>query len=103
MAHTFDDETVTAVLSHMNKDHAEDNVIIARAYSGLDFVAEAKLTRFDGAEGVWAVVTAEGDEHEVTVPWPDGEISERSDVRRQIVSLFHTACARLGIQPPEHN
>jgi hypothetical protein len=40
---------------------------------------------------------ADGGEDVIRVPWPGGQISERRDVRREIVALYDEACARLGI------
>ena len=38
----------------------------------------------------------------VTVPWLGGPISERPEVRREIVALYDEACRRLGIEPRPH-
>lgn len=103
MSHTFDDDIVRAVLSHMNDDHTDDNLLIVRAFSGLDLVSEATMTDFDGAGGTWQATTAEGDTQDVRVAWPDGEITERRQVRQQIVALYDAACARLGLEPRPHD
>lgn len=31
--HTFDADVITAVLRHMNGDHTDDNLLIARAFA----------------------------------------------------------------------
>jgi hypothetical protein len=36
------------------------------------------------------------------VPWPGGSITERPQVRREIVALYDAACERLGIEPRPH-
>lgn len=102
MPHTFDADALTGVLGHMNRDHADDNLLIARAFSALPDVISATMTTFDGAAGQWHVVTADGAEDVIRVAWPGGEITERAEVRREIVALFDAACARLGVEARPH-
>ena len=45
---------------------------------------------------------ADGAEDVIRVPWPGGEITERREVRREIVALYDEACARLGVTPRPH-
>ncbi|GAA3027332.1 hypothetical protein GCM10010462_12530 [Microbacterium dextranolyticum] len=103
MPHTFDDETLTGVLGHMNRDHSDDNLLIARAFSPIADVISATMTTFDGAAGQWHVITADGVEDVIQVPWPGGEIAERREVRREIVALYDAACARLGVDARPHD
>ena len=102
MPHLFDDTVVTAVLHHMNDDHTADNLLISRAFaSDADAVTDAVMTAFDGDGGVWEV--ARGDvREELRVPWPGGPITERAEVRREIVALYDAACERLGLPPRAH-
>jgi hypothetical protein len=86
MAHVFDDAALAGVLGHMNNDH----------------VIRAEMTSFDGDAGQWHVITADGAEDVIRVPWPGGPIVERREVRREIVALYDDACARLGIPPRPH-
>jgi hypothetical protein len=102
MPHVFDPQVVTAVLAHMNDDHRDDNVLIARAFSPLPDVIHSTMTTFDGETGQWHVITADGAEDVIRVPWPGGAISERPHVRREIVALYDAACARLGVEPRPH-
>lgn len=101
MPHIFDDATLSGVLGHMNNDHTDDNVLITRAFSGLDVVA-AEMTDFDGDAGQWRVTTAGGTTEDVRIPWPGGPITERGEVRREVVALYDGACERLGIPPRPH-
>lgn len=103
MSHAFDDAALAGVLGHMNHDHPDDNLLIARAFSPLPDVISAEMTTFDGAAGQWHVITARGDEDVVRVPWPGGEITERREVRREIVALYDAACARLGVEARPHD
>ncbi|MCK6079440.1 DUF2470 domain-containing protein [Microbacterium sp. EYE_5] len=102
MAHVFDDAVVRAVLHHMNDDHRDDNVLIARAFSPVPDVVASTMTTFDGAGGQWHVIGADGAEEVVRIPWPGGTITERPEVRREIVALYDAACDRLGVEPRPH-
>jgi hypothetical protein len=85
----------------MNGDHADDNLLIARAF--VDPAAEAAtMTGLDGEGGVWDV-TIGGAVRSASVAWPAGPITERGEVRREIVALHDGACAALGIEPRPHS
>jgi hypothetical protein len=102
MAYTFDDAAVTGVLGHMNADHADDNLLIARAFGQPDAVA-ATMLGFDGDGGDWRAALADGTDADLRVPWPGGPISERPAVRRAVVALYDEACSRLGVSPRPHS
>lgn len=102
MTHRFDDTVLAGVLGHMNNDHGDDNLLIARAYSPGREIATANMTGFDGEGGEWRAESAGGDEIVVRVRWPGGPISERAHVRREIVALYDEACRTLGIAPRPH-
>lgn len=102
MTHRFDDGVVFAVLHHMNDDHRDDNLLIARAFSPEIEVTASTMTGFDGAQGVWHLSLGDGGECELSVPWPSGAITERSEVRREIVALYDESCRRLGVEPRPH-
>ncbi|MFZ4896243.1 DUF2470 domain-containing protein [Plantibacter sp. Mn2098] len=92
---------VDAVLAHMNGDHPDDNVLIVHAF--LDATAtDVSMTTFDGAGGTWAWTTAAGETTSGDVAWPGGPITERAEVRREIVALYDASCARLGVEPRPH-
>lgn len=96
---TFPVETVDAVLAHMNSDHNDDNLLIARAFGTPDATA-ATMTTLDEHGGTWRYTTATG-ETDLVVPW-SGPIAERAEIRREIVVLYDAACERLGIAPRAH-
>ena len=102
MPHVFDADALAGVLGHMNTDHSDDNLLIARAFSPLPDVVRAEMTTFDGDAGQWHVFRADGTEDVLRVPWPGGPITERREVRREIVALYDASCARLGIEPRPH-
>jgi len=103
MTHRFDDAALAGVLGHMNGDHADDNALIARAFGGGRDVVSAEMTGFDGAGADWKATLADGTTVDVRVPWPSGEITERREVRREVVALYDEACRRLGIEPRPHD
>lgn len=97
---TFDNTVVSAVLAHMNDDHDEDNLTIARAFGHPEATA-ATMSGLDGDAGEWAVQTPTGPAT-LRVPWPGGPITERPEIRREVVAVHTEACARLGVEPPAH-
>jgi hypothetical protein len=102
MPHIFDAEVVSAILRHMNGDHTDDNLLIARAFApeGGE-ITDAVMTGLDGDAGVWDI-TRDGEVSELRVEWPGGGISERPAVRRKVVALYDLACERLGVEPRPH-
>lgn len=102
MTHRFDDSIQSAVLHHMNDDHLDDNLLIARAFGPGASVVSATMTGFDGDGGHWQATLADGSAVAVHVGWPGGAISERPEVRREIVALYDEACRALGIEPRPH-
>lgn len=102
MPHIFDGAIVAGVLAHMNDDHRDDNVLIARAFGPDAGARAAVMTGFDGEGGDWHVTGADDTGLDVRVAWPGGPISERPEVRREIVALYDAACARLGVEPRPH-
>lgn len=107
MTHHFDEAALTGVLGHMNGDHGDDNMLIARAFAAEAGVADAAITGsrmigFDGDGGVWEATLADGSSAEIAVAWPSGPITERREVRREIVALYDESCRRLGVEPRPH-
>ncbi|HRN28610.1 MAG TPA: DUF2470 domain-containing protein [Terrimesophilobacter sp.] len=97
---TFSDDIVTAVLRHMNDDHTDDSLLIARAFGAPD-AESARMVGLDTESGHWEY-TVGADTHPLNVPWPAGPITERPEIRREVVALYDAACARLGIEPRPH-
>ena len=90
----------------MNDDHQADNLLITRAFAGdgagtADIVT-AVMTGFDGDGGDWTITLADGTSTEARIAWPIGSISERIEVRQQIVQLYDDACVALGVEPRPH-
>lgn len=96
---SFAPEIVDAVLAHMNDDHRDDNLLIVRAFAGRN-PDTAVMIDLDHRGGTWRYVT--GDEaSELHLPW-SRELTERPEIRREIVALYDAACEKLGVSPRPH-
>ncbi|MGZ0712269.1 DUF2470 domain-containing protein (plasmid) [Coraliomargarita sp. W4R53] len=102
MPHLFDDTIVAGVVAHMNGDHTDDNLLISRAFSPASDIVSATMIGFDGDKARWNAQLSTGETMTVAVVWPGGPISERPQVRREVVALYDEACARLGVTPRPH-
>ncbi|WP_293169770.1 DUF2470 domain-containing protein [Microcella sp.] len=107
-AFSFEPAIVSAVLHHMNDDHADDNLLIARAF-GDRSATMARMVAVDGHAGHWVYTVAAAGESGATkgetalrVEW-SGAITERAEIRREIVVLYDRACTELGIEPRPHD
>ncbi|QIK64841.1 DUF2470 domain-containing protein [Leucobacter viscericola] len=85
----------------MNGDHPEDNLLIARAF-GRPGATASTMVGLNEEAGIWRVTDADG-EQDLAVAWPSGPISERPEIRREVVVLYKTACERLGVTPREEH
>lgn len=90
----FAPDVVAAVLHHMNTDHAEDNLVIVRAF-GQRAAESARMVGVDGEAGEWRAVV-EGREVPVRIAWAE-PVTERPDIRRAVVELYDRACEQLGL------
>ncbi|KQP54061.1 DUF2470 domain-containing protein [Agreia sp. Leaf283] len=97
---TFSPDVVSAILKHMNGDHTDDNLLIVRAFAN-PAARSAVMTGFDGSVATWDA-TVDGATSEVRIAWPAGPITERAEVRREVVALYDAACVKLGIEPRPH-
>ena len=97
---SFSPDVVDAVLAHMNDDHRDDNMLIVKAFAARD-IDSAVMSDLDHRGGTWRY-TSEGEELELHVPWSSGEITERPEIRREIVVLYDAACEQLGVEPRPH-
>lgn len=93
----FTPEVVRAVTTHMNEDHPEDTLLICRALGGAPEATAARMTGIDGQGGDYAV-TVGGRERVLRIPW-SVPLTERAQIRREVVRMYREACARLGVRP----
>jgi len=103
VTYRFDDAVVAGVLGHMNGDHTGDNLLIVRAFGPRADAVGATMAGFDGEAGEWVAELPGGSPLLIRVPWPGGPISERPQVRREIVALYDEACRMLGVEPRPHS
>lgn len=96
---TFDTDVVNAVLAHMNGDHTDDNLLIARAFGSEDATA-ATMVNVDEVGGTWTYVV-DGTTRELQIPWST-RISERPQIRREVVKVYEQACTKQGVTPRPH-
>ncbi len=97
----FDASVIAAVTGHMNGDHPEDNLLIVRAF-GHPGATGSTMIGLDNTAGLWSVEDSSG-KHEVRVEWPSGAISERPEIRREVVALYKAACEKLGVPAREEH
>jgi hypothetical protein len=88
---TFADDVIAAVLAHMNSDHRGDNLTIVRAFGRPD-AASAHMVTLDERGGVWSDDSGE----QLMIPW-SMTISERAEIRREIVLLHDEAVKRNSL------
>lgn len=95
----FAPEVVAAIARHMNDDHAEDNAVICRGLGGQPATTAATMTGMTPA-GIVFEATVDGAPTEVVVPWSE-PITERAQVRAEVVRMHAEAAAALGLPPRE--
>lgn len=97
----FPPEVVDAVLAHMNDDHGDDSLLIVQAFGAPHAVA-ATMNAVDGEAGTWVVTDEDGVSEELRIIWPGGPLTERAEIRREVVVLYDEACRSLGREPRPH-
>jgi hypothetical protein len=93
----FSPEVQQAVARHMNTDHPEDNLLIARSLGGLPDATAATMVGFD-PDGANFEADVDGVATPFTVTWAV-PITERATIRVEVVRMYHEACAALGVTP----
>lgn len=96
----FDEATVAGVTAHMNADHADDTLLICRALGDRDAATTAAMVGLDGAGGDY-LVTIEGIDETIRIPW-SRPLTERTEIRTEVVRMYEAACARLGLVARGH-
>ena len=96
-ASPFTPQVIEAVTAHMNTDHPEDNLLIARSLGGLPEATSATMTGLDH-QGAHFAAEVDGTSTAFEVPW-SVEVTERVTIRQEVVRMYHEACAALGVTP----
>lgn len=98
--HQFDDATVQGVVAHMNADHGADTLLICRSLGARPDATEASMLGLDGDGGDYRVVVA-GAEETIRIPW-SRPLTERPEIRAEVVRMYEAACEQLGVTPRPH-
>jgi len=85
MSLVFTDDVIAGVVSHMNGDHADDQLAIVRAHA-LPAAASATLITI-GTDGLTFDAQVDGATRQIVVAWPIA-IEARADIRRAVVMLM---------------
>jgi len=93
----FGSDVVAAVSRHMNDDHAADCLLICRTLGGRPDATAAAMTGMD-ATGIEFTVTVGDADETVRVPF-SRPLSERAEVRPEVVRMYRDACAAAGVAP----
>lgn len=94
----FSPEVREAVCGHMNTDHPEDNVLIARGLGGLPDARTVRCDDYDEDGARFTATDAAGTDTPFRIAW-DRPVTERADLRFEFARMYHEACERLGIEP----
>lgn len=93
----FSPEVRAAVCGHMNGDHPEDNLLIARALGGLPDATAASCDDYD-EDGARFTATVAGSPTPFRVAW-DRPVTERGDLRLEFARMYYESCEQLGLEP----
>lgn len=93
----FGPAVVAAVTRHMNVDHADDSLLIVRALGGVEDATAVEMLGLH-ARGIRFAVDTGDRSSVVEVPW-SAPITERAQIRADVVRMYQDACAALGIEP----
>jgi uncharacterized protein len=95
----FTGEVVRQIARHMNEDHPGDCLTICRALGGRPDAEAARMTGLD-ADGIDFAATAGGRDVPIRIPWSH-RLTERAQVRVEVVRMATEARQALGIAAPE--
>jgi putative heme iron utilization protein len=96
-ADPFTPDVVAQIMRHMNVDHAGDSLLICRSLGGQPDAQAAEMAGMD-ADGIDFRAVVNGSDVDVRLPWSE-RLTERPQVRAEVVRMYQEACAALGIEP----
>ncbi|HEY6533010.1 MAG TPA: DUF2470 domain-containing protein [Acidimicrobiales bacterium] len=94
-APTFPPDVVEAICRHMNGDHADDCRTMVVGLTGIPATG-ATMTGLDGDQAYLIADTPDGPV-DVALPWSQ-QLTDRAQVRVEVVRLHEEACRALGIE-----
>ncbi|QSB04745.1 DUF2470 domain-containing protein [Natronoglycomyces albus] len=94
----FPPDVIDAVRRHMNDDHAADTLVMCRGVGGHPDATAAEMTGMDGEAGIYRLTLPEG-EKTIRIPW-ERPLTQRAEVRPEVVRIYTESCAILGLEPP---
>jgi hypothetical protein len=94
----FTPDVVDAIRRHMNDDHPDDCLRMVQGLGGVVDATAATMADLD-ADRAWFVATTPDGEVEVELPWAH-HLTERGQVRTEVVRMHEEACRALGIDLP---
>jgi putative heme iron utilization protein len=97
VSEAFPPDVVTAIMRHMNSDHADDCGVIVRGLGGQPAASAARMSGMD-ADGMDFVATVDGQPTPVRIPFAE-RLTERRQVRAEAARMYRDACATLGLTP----
>jgi Domain of unknown function (DUF2470) len=97
----FSPDVVTAVLRHMNNDHAEDCVVICRGLGGQPGTTRAVMSDVD-ADAAYFEATVDDLVVPVRIQFRQ-RLTERPQIRVEVTWMYHEACDRLGLPARPHS
>ena len=93
----FPADVVEQIALHMNADHAGDNVLIVRALGGVPSATSARMSGMD-ADGIEFAAVVNDIEVPVRISFAE-RLTERRQVRAEVVRMYREACAALDLDP----
>lgn len=94
-------DVVAAVSAHMNGDHADDCVVIARALGQRPDTMAATMTGMD-ADAIELTATGPAGDEVLRIPFSE-RLTERAQVRAEVARMYHESAATLGLPSREQH
>src|SRR5688500_6360319 len=89
------------IMKHVNDEHVENMIEYLRAFTDVQDATFAMAVAMD-RHGMDIEAETPGGKQTRRIGWSE-ELTERPQVREQMVRLTNEAHAKLGITPPEHH
>ena len=93
----FTPEVVTAVMRHMNTDHADDCRLICQALGDQPRATSAEMSGMD-EDAMEFTAIVDGTPVPVRIPFST-RLTERRQVRAEAARMYREACDKLGVTP----